>query len=167
LASQPTVSLYRLNREIGRDAVLAGLAATPSRIAELLEGQANELLTRPPSPRSWSAFQVCCHMRDAALIYSARFRWIVFDDNPILPNYDEDNWVASARDTVTDLPAILNEIAASRADLLRVLGRLPEPAWARVARHEVIGPVVLEAYVGHQLAHEEMHLGQLESALRP
>jgi hypothetical protein len=105
-------------------------------------------------------------MRDASIVYSARFRWIIFDDDPLLPNYNEDNWVESAHDTVEDLPAMLDEIAASRADLIRVLGRLPDDAWSRTGRHEVIGRVTLEPYVRHQLAHERAHLAQIAAATR-
>lgn len=105
-------------------------------------------------------------MRDAAIVYSGRFRWMVFDESPILPNYDEDNWVAASVDTVDDLDAILAELRASRTDLVRILERIPDAAWRRTGRHEVLGVVTLEPYVRHQLAHEEIHLAQLESALR-
>jgi hypothetical protein len=157
-------ALYTLDRDLPRGDVLDALAATPARLRALVESQSADALMRQPAGE-WSAFQVCCHMRDAALVYSARFRWMTFDDDPVLPNYNEDNWVASSRDTPVDLPAILDQIAASRGDLIRVLSRLPDGAWTRTGRHEVIGRVELEPYVRHELAHEEAHLAQLQAAL--
>ena len=163
----PVFSLYQLDRPIGRDELLLELAKVPQRLMQLIGAIPAGQLDREPAPGEWSAFKTCLHLRDAAFVYSARFRWIVFDNDPPLPNYDEDNWVAAAHDAVADLPEILEEIAASRRDLVRVLSRLPDAAWERTGRHEIIGPVVLDSYVRHQLAHEEMHLAQAGRALSP
>jgi len=163
----PVFELYRLDDEPTREAVLDELGAIPLRLREAVSRADASSLMRAPAPGEWPAFQVVCHMRDAALVYAARFRWIVFDEDPFLPNYNEDNWVAASRDTVDDLPAILDELAASRSDMIRVLRRLPDEAWTRTGRHEVIGPVALEPYVRHQLAHDRAHLAQLEAALVP
>jgi hypothetical protein len=149
-----------------RSEVVKALAAMPDRVAAALSGLTAHSLTSPPAPGAWSAFQVLCHMRDAAIVYSGRFRWMVFDESPVLPNYDEDNWVAASVDTVDDLDAILAELRASRTDLVRILERVPDAAWLRTGRHEVLGIVTLEPYVRHQFAHEEIHLAQLESAPR-
>ncbi|MFN0146421.1 MAG: DinB family protein, partial [Dehalococcoidia bacterium] len=118
-----------------------------------------------PVPGEWSAFHVLRHMRDAALVYSIRFRWMAFNADPFLPDYDEDRWVALAADTAADLPALLGEFAASRSGLVRLLTRLSPEAWGSTGRHEVLGTVVLEPYVRHQLKHEELHLEQLWAAL--
>ncbi len=133
--------------------------------AELRILVANADLLRAAADGEWTAFQTLLHMRDAAFIYALRFRWMVFDDDPLLTNYDENNWVEAARDSVEDVPNILDEIAASRSDLIRVLSRLSEPQWQRSGRHEVAGPIVLEHYVLHQVAHEAMHLEQIKAAL--
>lgn len=165
MSSTPNPALYQLNRALSRDLVIAELEAMPGRLRRALHGKGDALLTRRASGEDWSAFQTLCHMRDATLVYAARFRWIVFDDDPLLPNYNENNWVAASMDVPSDVPAILDEIAASRADLVRVLSRLPEAGWLRTGRHEVAGTVVLEHYARHQVAHEEMHLAQIEAAL--
>jgi uncharacterized damage-inducible protein DinB len=164
--SQPVTALYQLTPEMPRQEVVKALAAMPGRVAAALRGLSAESPSTPRAAGAWSAFQVLCHMRDAAIVYSGRFRWMVFDESPILPNYDEDNWVAASVDTVDDLDAILAELRASRTDLVRILERIPDAAWRRTGRHEVLGVVTLEPYVRHQLAHEEIHLAQLESALR-
>jgi DinB superfamily len=157
--------LYELTEDLGRGAVLDALAAIPAQLAQTMLGVSPVRLATRRAPADWSAFETLSHMRDAAIVYSARFRWIVFDDNPFLPNYDENNWVSSSRDTATDAAEMLAEIAASRRDLMRVLGRLPEEAWARTGRHEVLGQLVLEPYVRHQLAHEQIHIAQIDTAL--
>lgn len=122
-------------------------------------------LLRPGVDGEWTAFQTLLHMRDAAFIYAVRFRWMVFDDDPLLINYDENTWVASAKDTVEDAPAILDDIAASRSDLMRVLSCLSDSQWKRTGRHEVAGSIVLDDYVRHQVVHEAMHFEQISASL--
>jgi hypothetical protein len=158
-------ALYQLDREMSIAEVIDGLAATPKLLREVVSGVDDRALTAATEHGEWSPLKVCCHFRDIALVYSARFRWMVFDDNPLLPNYSEDAWVEAAGETAADLPALLDSIAALRADLARMLRRLPAEAWTRTGRHELIGEVVLEPYVRHQLAHEEQHLAQLKRAL--
>ena len=104
-------------------------------------------------------------MRDCAIVYSARFRWMVFDNDPFLPNFDEDNWVAAAFERPEDAADVVAEIAASRRDLMRVLRRMPDSSWQRTGRHEIHGTVTLEPYVRHQLEHEHQHLAQIAQAL--
>ena len=137
----------------------------PDRLRLAVAGRPSETLLRRPDNGDWSAFQVVCHVRDATLAYAARFRGIIFNDDPFLPDYDENNWVESCRDVPSDLPEILDEIAASRSDLVRVLSRLPEQGWQRTGRHEAMGSVVLEHYARHQVVHEAMHVDQIAKAL--
>jgi hypothetical protein len=160
-------SLYRLERSLTREQVVEDLASMPRRLREAVDGLAPTSLTRRPSPDQWSAFETIGHVRDATLVYALRFRFIVLEEDPLLPNYDEDRWAAESLDRPDDMQAILDEIAASRADLVRLLSRLPEGGWRRTGRHEAIGSVVLEDYARHQVVHEEMHLAQIAAAAGP
>ncbi len=165
MPADPLPQLYTLSDPLSRDQLLDQLATMPAALRDAFHGQPRAKLLTRSGPGEWSAFQTLCHFRDAALVYTLRFRFMVFDDDPLLPNYDENNWVESARDRPEDLPAILHEVAASRAGLVRVLSGLDDGAWHRTGRHEVIGTVMFDAYVRHQLAHERMHLTQIQSAL--
>jgi hypothetical protein len=160
-----TPGLYTLDASLSRSEVLDELAGTPATLRALCLDQPTSALTAPPSPGDWSAFQTICHFRDAALVYALRFRFMVFDEDPFLPSYSEDRWVAASKDRPADLPAILDEVAASRAGLVRVLSRLEDSDWQRTGRHEAGGSLVLEDYVRHELAHERMHLEQIRAAL--
>lgn len=165
MSAAPNPYLYVLDDSLSRADALARLAAMPSLLRAILSPRAPAGLSRVSADGEWTAFQTFCHMRDAAFVYALRFRWMVFDDDPLLTNYDENNWVAAAKDAVSDVPDILDDIAASRADLVRVLSRLSDAEWRRTGRHEVAGTVALEDYVRHQVAHEAMHLEQIRAAL--
>ncbi|MEO8538456.1 MAG: DinB family protein [bacterium] len=163
----PNPNIYSFDASIPLSEVLDSLAAMPAELQSLAADSTTEKLTRPPDAEAWSAFRTICHFRDAALIYALRFRWMIFDTDPFLPNYDENNWVASSKDQPDDVPDILDQVAASRADLIRVLSRLSEADWQRTGRHEIAGSIVLEHYVRHQLVHEQQHLEQIRAAMRP
>ena len=94
-----------------------------------------------------------------------RFKWIILQDEPLLANYDEDGWVAGSSDEPADVDALLAEIEAYGAETVRLLRAMPESGWARTGQHQALGTVVLEPYVRHEVAHEQQHLAQLESAL--
>lgn len=164
MPSTPNPGLYTFDPSIPRAEVLAALAAMPSRLRNAVGRASPEALLRS-APGSWSAFQTLGHVRDATFAYAARFRWIIFNDNPFMPDYDENNWVAGSKDTPSDIPDILDQVAESRADLVRVLSRLDEGDWERTGRHEAMGAVVLEHYARHQVVHEAMHLEQIRAAL--
>jgi hypothetical protein len=110
--------------------------------------------------------QTMRHVRDIAQVYGMRFKWIILQDDPLLANYEENDWAARSPDGPPELPAMLDEIAAYRAETVRLLRSLDDAGWRRTGRHEVIGVVELEPYVRHELAHEEQHLAQLTAALR-
>jgi len=160
----PTFELYRLDRELDHPALLSALGAMPSRFAAAFAS------AKPPDIErkgggEWSPLEVLRHVRDVVQVYGMRFKWMILDDDPFLPNYDEDNWVAASPDGPEQLADMLAELSAYRAETIRLLRALPPDGWLRTGRHEVLGNVVLDPYVRHQLAHEEQHLEQLQRAL--
>jgi hypothetical protein len=165
MGNQPLFQLYQLDRELSRDEVIAALAVTPARFRDILRGRPAEELERRQDGGGWSAIEVLRHVRDVVQVYGMRFKWMILQDDPFLPNYDEDRWVAASPDGAAQLDAVLDELAAYRAETVRLLRALPPGGWSRRGRHEVLGALELEPYVRHELAHEEQHLAQLTEAL--
>lgn len=159
-----TFELYKPDRELSREELIAELAAMPQRLRSLVAGHDASALARRPGD-GWSALDVCKHIRDITQVYGMRFKWMILDDDPFLPNYDEDRWVAGSPDSAAQLDDILREIEAYRGETVRLLRSLGDEGWRRTGRHEVLGSVVLEPYVQHQYAHEEQHLAQVRSVL--
>ena len=157
--------LYPLERDLTRAELVDALADTPQRLRALVAGRDADALERRPAPDAWSAFEVCKHLRDAVQVYGMRFKWMVLQDDPFLPNYEEDRWVADSPDGAAGVAQLIDELAAYRAETVRLLRALPPDGWLRSGRHELNGAVQLEMYVRHQIAHEELHLAQLEAAL--
>ncbi len=166
MPNTPVTRLYQLDEPLDRGQLLAEFSDMPALLSEAVRGVEPARLVERPEPGEWSPFDVICHVRDIAAVYALRFRWIVLNDNPVLPDYDENRWVADSRNTTADLSRILGHIAASRADICDLLGRLSEGEWRRTGRHEVMGTVVLDEYLAHEVAHERQHIDQIRAALR-
>jgi hypothetical protein len=160
-----TFELYRPDRKLTHAQLIDELAAMPRRLRALVDGVSLDGLERRSDDGSWSPLEVCRHMRDIGQVYGMRFKWMILDDGPFLPNYDENRWVAESPDGAANLESMLREIDAYRAETVRLLRSLDDAGWRRTGRHEVIGVVELEAYVRHEYAHEEQHLAQLQAAL--
>jgi hypothetical protein len=163
--TMPLFELYTLDQAMTRDEVIDGLAATPARVSAIVGGVDAATLERPAEDGGWSAIEVLRHVRDVVQVYGMRFKWMILDDEPFLPNYDEDAWVAKHPDGVSEIEALLREMEAYRGETVRLLRALPPEGWSRRGRHEALGFVELEAYVRHELAHELGHVGQLRAAL--
>ena len=156
--------LYRLDRDVTTEQLLTELAATPTRLSDVV-GQRAADLARAGVGDEWSPLEVVRHVRDVVQVYGMRFKWMILQDDPFLPDYDENRWAAGSPDGVADIGAILSDIEAYRGETLRLLRSLAPEGWMRRGRHEVLGVVELASYVRHQLAHEQQHLEQLERAL--
>jgi hypothetical protein len=162
----PLTSLYRLDRDLTRDQLIDALAQTPALLRSAVVDATGSGLVRARQGGEWSAMQICRHIRDAVQIYGLRFKYIILEDDPFLPNFDEDAWAADSPDGPTNIDSLLSQVEGDRAETIRLLRAMPPAAWSRTGRHEVLGSVVLEPYVRHELVHEEQHLAQLQSALK-
>jgi hypothetical protein len=165
MANASDFELYVLDRDLSREQLIDELAAIPDRVRDVLASCAAAGLLRQGLDGEWRPIEVLRHLRDAVQVYGMRFKWMILNDAPLLPNYDEDRWAADSPDGPDDASAIATEIAAYRAETVRLLRALRDEGWSRIGRHEVLGEVILDPYVRHELAHEEMHLAQLERAL--
>jgi len=159
-------SLYTLDRDLTREQLIAALADTPGRVQQLLAGQTDHALNRRDTDAGWSPIEIVRHVRDAVQVYGMRFKWMILQDDPFLPSFDENRWSANSPDGPSEVSSVVGEVEAYRSETVRLLRALSPDGWSRRGRHEVLGAVELEPYVRHQLAHEEQHLDQLRDALR-
>jgi hypothetical protein len=114
----------------------------------------------------WTLHQIASHTRDVdKLIYGARIRQTLNEDNPEFRNFDADAWMAAHYNKEEPLAEILNEFLTSVEDLCKTLGGMPREAWSRESRHETMGgELPLQLWVERSLAHIEEHLRALKKA---
>ena len=104
------------------------IADTPARLGALLKARDT---SAPVAEGKWSPHQIAAHMADAELVFQNRLRFILFEDHPPLPSFDQDRWMtgwlregesfedAWERFTVLRKATVRLAKAASPADLQR------------------------------------------------
>lgn len=147
---------------------LKTLAETPARLKAALKGVSKKLGAARPAPGKWSILEIVCHMRDMeAEAYLARYRRILAEDNPSLPDIDGDA-IALERDYRSQsLPAVLREWSKLRKENLKLLKKVKGGQWERIGTHATAGRFSVADFLRRQaVGNDEAHLGQVDAALR-
>ena len=115
---------------------------------------------RPVHAEEWSAHQIAVHTRDVEqMVYGARIRRSIAEENPLFENFDGDAWMAEHYDANEPLASILDGLVDSVSQTVAVLRTLPPEAWTRPSRHETYGAgFSTQTWVERSLAHIEEHL---------
>ncbi len=147
---------------------LKTLAETPARLKTALKGVSKKLTAARPAPGKWSILEIVCHMRDMeAEAYLGRYRRILAENNPTLPDIDGDA-IAIERDYRSQpLAAALREWSKLRKESLKLLKKVKGEQWERIGTHETAGRFTVADFVRrHAVGNDEAHLGQIEAAQR-
>ena len=150
--------------DLERAALLNIVAGTPARLKASLKGVPKKLLLWTPGPGKWSILEIVAHLRDMERdAYLTRYRRILAEDNPTLPDLDGD--FISVRDEyrAMKLPEILRDWLKLRKESLKLLKSVKGARWERVGTHETAGPLSMETLLRrHAMGNDEAHLGQIE-----
>jgi len=141
-------------------------AATPSALRELFR-EAGDRLRARPAPSDWSVLETAGHMLDAEVVASARYRWILAEDEPRLVGYDQESWMERLRHDEDDPDELLALFEALRAANLALWSRSSEADRARIGVHEERGPESYELTFRLTAGHDRNHLTQARRALHP
>src|SRR5467141_4463825 len=102
-----------------REERLTRIARTPSELAAAVRGAGNEVLARRPTPKSWAATEVICHLRDNEEWFLERMKLVVAMDLPRFVATNPDRW-AEERQYLT------NDGALALAAFTRRRGEAPD-----------------------------------------
>lgn len=163
--TQPSEYQRMLLDLVGSDDPAAVQAATPRALGELVDEAGADLRTRPEHGE-WSVLECIGHIADAEIVSSARYRWIVAQDQPRLVGYDQDRWVERLDHRNADLEALLVPFAALRTSNLALWDRTPATARARVGNHEERGQESYDLSFRLIAGHDRFHLAQARQTLQ-
>ena len=136
----------------------------PDRIEAILSEAGDRLRVRP-AEGEWSALEVLGHIVDGEVASAARLRWVLAQDEPPLPGYDQELWVERLRHNEAD--------PAEQLALLRILRRSNLALWsaaseqdrARVGMHAERGAESFELIFRLAVGHGLLHLDQMRQTL--
>jgi hypothetical protein len=69
---------------LASDALLSRLERTPGEVARTISDTRAAALARRPDPRSWSATEIVCHLRDVEELFQVRFHTILAIEEPMI-----------------------------------------------------------------------------------
>jgi DinB family protein len=151
-----------------KDRLLWNLKSLPNELHDLLRDLDEGTLRLRPIPNKWSIKEIMCHLRDMErLAYLARYRRMLSEDNPLLPNVDQDRLAFESDYINQDAKMALDEFKRLRWETLQTLHNAPLESWSRTGRHETDGPMSVEQLVVRQIKGNDMnHLVQMKDIVR-
>jgi hypothetical protein len=130
----------------------------------LFSGAGPYLRTRP-APGEWSALECLGHLTDSELVTSTRYRWVLAENEPALPGWDQQAWADRFDHSEDDPDTLLALFRALRSANLELWARTPVGARVRVGIHAERGPESYDLLFRMQAGHGILHRAQAERAL--
>jgi hypothetical protein len=127
--------------------------------------QAGAHLRTVPAAGEWSVLECLGHLVDSELVTSARYRWILAEDEPPLVGFDQNLWVEAFDHRRSDPGALLELFSALRRANVALWRHTPPASRARLGIHAERGPESYELLFRMQAGHGRIHRAQAERAL--
>jgi hypothetical protein len=137
---------------------------TPAKLRELVANAGDDVRTRP-AEGEWSVLECIGHITGAEIVSTARYRWIVAQDEPILVPYDQNLWVERLRANDEDPNEVLDLFEALRRANLRMWAGSSAEDRARIGMHEERGPESFELCFRLIAGHDRLHAEQAARTL--
>jgi len=101
------------------------------------------------------------------LAYLARYRRMLAEENPMMPNVDQDRLARDYDYINQNWRAALEEFKRLRSETIQTLQTAPLEAWSRGGVHETDGPMTVEQLVIRQIKGNDLnHLVQMKDIAR-
>ena len=136
-------------------------ASTPATLQALLAGLADDVTSRP-ADEDWSPRDVVVHLTSLdPFSMVGRVRAILEQDDPIIPDLDEQEVLERSGLRDRPLDDVLDQMARQRADALVWLRALTPAQLARAGRHSAAGPLSAGDIIHHKAWHDLQHIQQI------
>ncbi|MGA2334084.1 MAG: DinB family protein [Terriglobales bacterium] len=132
------------------------------RVPGRLDRLSNETAGSKPTPSGWSPKEELGHLLDSAANNHQRIVRAQLENNPTMPGYDQNGWVAVHAYQRRDWGELIELWQALNRQLLAAAEAVPAFAWSRTLTVAGSEPLtvqfVFEDYVAHMLHHLQ-HIG--------
>jgi hypothetical protein len=149
---------------VGDDDPAEVQAATDDALTMILASAGGDLRTRP-ADGEWSVLELLGHMVDAEVVCATRYRFVLTNDRPPLPGYDQDRWVELHRYNEADPTQLLAQLRPLRRANLALWRQASEADRARVGLHAERGEESYDMTFRMLAGHDRFHLDQMRSTL--
>src|SRR5258708_29811728 len=123
------------------------LAAKPKRMRELADVLCRSHLQEHPVPGKWSIHEIVAHLADSELMFSARCRYILYEENKPLIGFDQDALMAGWRREQESFEDTLERFRVMRQAQLRMFRAASPKDLERTGIHDEYRPEAASEYM--------------------
>jgi DinB superfamily len=111
---------------------------------------------RRPQPGKWSALEYGCHVRDVLRLYDYRLGLMLTEDDPLYPNWDQDETAIADRYDVQDPVTVTNELTAAAQAIATRFDAVSGAEWTRPGRRSDGAVFTVETFARYFI-HDPVH----------
>jgi hypothetical protein len=109
-----------------------------------------------PAPTTWSPLEYGCHVRDVFRLYDYRLRLMLTEDDPLYPNWDQDETAVAQRYGEQDPAQVQLELTEAAQRLASQFETVAGSAWERPGRRSDGATFTVETFARY-LVHDPVH----------
>ena len=111
---------------------------------------------RRPRPDKWSALEYGCHVRDVLRLYDYRLSLMLTEDNPLYPNWDQDETAVADRYQEQDPAKVAAELGQSAQVIANHFQGVTGDQWQRTGNRSDGASFTLETFARYFI-HDPVH----------
>ncbi len=142
-------------------ALIDQLAVNAGVFSAVLDDVPHELVVWKPSESDWCLLEIACHLLDEEREdFRARVESTLADPERSLTPVDPQGWVLSRDYAHQNFREVVRSFLDGAASV-QWLRSLNQPAWRNTFHHANLGPLSAKLFLENWLAHDYLHLRQI------
>jgi hypothetical protein len=109
-----------------------------------------------PRPDKWSPLEYGCHVRDVLRLYDYRLGLMLTEDDPLYPNWDQDETAVAERYDTQDPATVAAELSAAAETVAAHFAALDDDQWSRPGRRSDGASFTVETFARY-FVHDPVH----------
>ncbi|HTR95377.1 MAG TPA: DinB family protein [Trebonia sp.] len=111
---------------------------------------------RRPEPGKWSPLEYGCHVRDVLRLYDHRLVLMLTQDDPLYPNWNQDDTAIADRYDTQDPATVAGELGAAAEAIAARFRTVTGPLWERPGRRSDGATFTIEMFARYFI-HDPVH----------
>jgi len=143
---------------------LKQISTYTTRLRETVDSLSDDDLNKTYRDGSWTVRQLVHHIADSQLNMFQRLKMALTDDNPTVPNFDQDKWAVQP-DTNLPVESSIKILEGINERIVSLANHITEEQLTRTFTHEINGKITVQAKLAKLSWHQEHHLAHIKIAL--
>jgi hypothetical protein len=111
---------------------------------------------RRARPKKWSTLEYGCHVRDVLKLYDYRLNLMLTEDDPLYPNWDQDETAVAHRYDLQEPARVAEELVSAGTAIADRFSAVTGDQWTRPGRRGDGAAFTVETF-GRYFVHDPIH----------